>query len=193
MKRISLIILTVVSLTYCSAQDRTLTKLEDNELHQLEEYLGINSPHTVQIADDKEPGTRLIVCGTLVKKENGNPIPNQHILLYHTDNKGDYQPQIVDDVTSARLNGTVTTDKNGRFTVKTILPGDYIENPDTKHIHTIVTGAKPKSYEFYFKQYIIGYLKDIVESQDESFLIDLKKTDNGTLIGFITLEVKGYE
>ena len=176
---------------YCSAQNTAITRLTDSEFKQLEEFTSMDSLHIVQITDSHEPGTQLIICGTIVKKRNGNPIPNLNIYLYHTDNTGEYQRQIEDDVTSARLNGTVMTNKEGRFTVKTILPGDYVTHPDTKHIHTIVTGAKTEDYEFYFEQFIIDYLRITIENKDQLYLIDLKKIDNGTLVGFITLEVKG--
>ncbi|MBN4073178.1 hypothetical protein JYT74_03945, partial [Crocinitomix catalasitica] len=179
--------------TYSSAQERAIIKLTDSELHLLEEYLNIDSLNIVQITNDQEPGVQLIICGILVGKENGNPIPEREIYLYQTDNTGEYHRQIEDDVTSARLNGTVLTNKEGRFTVKTILPGDYVTHPDTRHIHTVIKGSKPEEHDFYFKQYAKDYLVSLVEEGEEHFLIDLKKTDNGILIGFVTLEVKEFE
>ncbi|MBW8050065.1 MAG: hypothetical protein FVQ77_06945 [Cytophagales bacterium] len=193
MKKKSLIILVIFSVIHCSAQDRTIIELTDTELHLMEEYLNLDSLHIVKITNDQETGTPLIICGRLVKKENGNPIPDQNIYLYHTDNTGEYHRQIEDDITSARLNGIVLTDKEGLFTVKTILPGDYVTHPDTRHIHTIVKGANPEQQEFYFKQYAKDYLVSLTEERDDCFLIDLKKIDNGILIGFVTLKVIGLE
>ena len=193
MNKISSIILIVLTTTYCCAQKRTMASLTELELVQFEEYLGLDSLNMVHITDEHEPGTQLIICGTLVKKENGKPIPNQSIYLYQTDNTGEYNRQTEEDATSARLNGTVMTNKQGRFMVKTILPGDYVTHPDTRHIHSIIEGTKSGGHDFYFEQFVQDYLRRTVENDDQHYLIDLKKNQNGTVVGFITLETKAYE
>ncbi|MBL4715440.1 MAG: hypothetical protein JKX95_02305 [Bacteroidia bacterium] len=190
MKEISVIVLIFFFWISCNAQDSTIIKVTDTELHLFEEYLNLDSLNVVQVTNDQEPGIQLIICGILLRKENGSPIPDQEIYLYQTDNTGEYHRQIEDNITSARLNGTVLTNKEGRFTIKTILPGDYVTHPDTRHIHAVIKDSKPEVHDFYFKQYAKDYLVSLVEEGGEHFLIDLKRINNGTLVGFITLEVK---
>lgn len=192
MKKSPFILLTILVITQCSAQNTTMSALTVIEAKTLKEHLAMDSLYSTQITNSDEPGTELIICGTLLKKGNGNAIANRSIYLYQTDNTGEYRQKTKGDVTSARLHGSVMTNKDGRFTVRTILPGDYPTHPDTKHIHTIIKGAKPKSLDFYFKQYIVDYLKISVENTDNLYLIDLKR-NGGALIGFITLKVKSIE
>ena len=65
MKKILFILLAVLATTYCSAQNTKIKKLKDSEFKQFEEYLKMDSLHVVQITDDHEPGTQLIICGTV--------------------------------------------------------------------------------------------------------------------------------
>jgi len=181
----------VLANAYCSAQDTSMAGLTTSETKQLEECFAMDSEHVIQITNSQEPGRQLTICGTLLNKKNRSPIANQSIYLYQTDNTGEYDRQTKDDVTSARLHGTVTTNKAGRFLVKTILPGDYVTHPNTRHIHTIVRGEQPEGHDFYFKQFAEDYLRSTIENDENNYLIDLKINNDNSLIGFITLEVRG--
>ena len=66
------------------------------------------------------------------------------VYLYQANTNGEYHPADLDDESTAKLSGIVTSDKNGMFTIKTILPGEY-EEPGNRHIH--IHYARAKGYE----------------------------------------------
>ena len=94
------------------------------------------------------------------------------------------------DESSARLNGSAITDNKGQIYVETILPGDYGDSDDNRHIHTTVFGAKPEAYDINIKQYITYMGKNFTEGSDQHFLADLRMTKDSTLVCFLTIEVK---
>ena len=68
--------------------------------------------------------------------------------------------------------------------------GDYGSSADNRHIHTTVFGAQPEAYDIHFKQYTGVMGKRFVKNSDQHFLADLKRSADGSLIGFLTIEVK---
>ena len=173
----------------CSV-DRSISPLNEKEQALLKEFQSFAPLNQVKIAEDKEPGEKLALCLTIVDKKTKQVVKNQRVHFYHTSTTGDYEPSDPNDETTARLNGTAVTDSNGRIYVETILPGDYGSSEDNRHIHTTVFGAKPEPYDIQFKQYS-SYIGRISMSQNEQhFLADLKKTDDGSLVAFLTMEPK---
>lgn len=91
------------------------------------------------IAPAGEPGDRLIVEGRVLAS-GGMPVAGAELVLYHTDNTGCYSLGCKDErnpgARNARLTGTLTTDAQGRYQIRTIKPGQY---PGTggppAHIH----------------------------------------------------------
>ena len=145
----------------------------------------------VQPAPENEPGTPLIICGTLLRKENQEPLPNASILVYHTDSKGDYGQSVQSKPETARLSGTVQTDEQGRFLVTTILPGQYNIKGPGGHIHLQVEGANPRGYTFQFAQYSSRMDKQFIEGNDQFFLVELNRDEKGRLVGFLDVMAKG--
>ena len=153
-----------------------------------------NLPPSCQVhpAPDGEPGTPLIIGGTLLRKENQAPIPNASVLVYHTDSKGDYRQSVEGKPETARISGTVQTDEAGRFLISTILPGQYNDKGPGGHIHLQVEGANPKGYTFQFTQYSSAMDKQFINGNDQFFLVELKRDEKGRLVGFLEVAVKGY-
>lgn len=92
-----------------------------------------------QIAGDDEPGTRLVVSGTVYKADGKTPAPGVKIEAYHTDANGLYAPRSAPWGT-IRLKGHVTTDDKGRYLFRTIRPGSYPSGDAPEHIHYKLTG-----------------------------------------------------
>lgn len=187
----SLISLVTISLLLlqCSI-DRTVPSLSTAEKRTLKNFQNLPDTNQVKITSDDEPGEKLWLCLTIVSKENRTPLNNQSIHLYHTDTSGEYMPTNVNDESTARLNGSAKTDNEGRLFVQTILPGDYGSSADNRHIHTTIANAHPEAYDIHFKQFT-GFMGDnFIDGSDQHFLADLRQTDDGTRVAFVTIEVK---
>ena len=170
--------------------DRTIDVIDEDDQRLLDEFLELPEKSKVIIADDDEPGESLMICLTLINKENLAPLKNQDIYFYHTSAEGEYQPSDPSDESTARLNGEATTDPDGRVFVKTILPGDYGSSADNRHIHTTIFGARPEGYDIHFKQYTGMMGKRFIRRSDQHFLSDLKRNSQGELVSFLTIEAK---
>lgn len=192
MKSRVLLILSSVLLTQCVI-DRTILSLSESEIQTLGIFESLDSNNQVRISELGEPGQKLWLCLTFISKETKNPLINEQIKLYHTSENGEYEPSDPSDESTARLNGTVTTNAKGQVFIQTILPGDYGSSADNRHIHTTVESAKPVAYDIHFKQYTNTMNKNFINESDQHFLADLKQTKDNTLVAFLTIEVKSYK
>jgi len=100
---------------------------------------------TLTLAGPDEPGTRLLVMGTVVDAD-GQPVAKAEVLAYHTDARGWYTRDKVMDEGNARLKGRVRTGPDGGFEIRTIRPGAYPAGDGTpesrripQHIHLEIT------------------------------------------------------
>jgi protocatechuate 3,4-dioxygenase beta subunit len=98
-------------------------------------FLDKQRPSSVDIVDRAEPGTRILMRGT-VFDPGGKPVPNVAIFVYHTDSAG-YYSRPVNNPRQARLRGTVWSDAKGQYQFSTIKPAHYAEmdQPPPMHIH----------------------------------------------------------
>lgn len=125
-KRSSIFALSMMALPSASAclRDRSLASSGDSE-----------HASRIKIADGNEPGTRILVRGTIYGA-SGKPEPNVKMFLYHTD-AGGYYTRPVSNPRQARLHGTVWSDSLGQYAFETIKPGHYadVSSPPPMHIH----------------------------------------------------------
>ncbi len=174
----------------CST-DRTIVEVSEVENSKLINFQKLNSKSILNITDKNEPGEKLLLCLTFKDKKTGSELIGQKVYLYHTNATGDYQPLVPGDETTARLNGSITSDSSGRAYIETILPGGYGGSEGSGgHIHTTVEGARPEFYNIYFKQYTGFMGRRSVNGSDQFFLADLKMTKENELVSFLTIEVK---
>ncbi|MTI21466.1 hypothetical protein E1176_10595 [Fulvivirga sp. RKSG066] len=186
----SVFYMVVFTLLFQCSIDRSTPGLSNNEIKMLQDFGALNTESRVQIADSLEPGQPLWLCLTFVSKKTQEPLSDQKVSFYHTSSEGDYQPADPNDETTARLNGIAITDQQGRIFVQTILPGDYGSSEDNRHIHTTVENAKPEAYDIHFKQYTGTMGSNFISGSDQHFLADLRAMPTGTLVTFLTIEVK---
>jgi protocatechuate 3,4-dioxygenase beta subunit len=88
------------------------------------------SPERGSLREKEMPGVPLVITGRILSTE-GKPIPNALLDFWQADSKGDY------DNAGFRLRGHQFTDKEGRYRLETIMPGQYADNgvPRPPHIH----------------------------------------------------------
>ncbi len=92
----------------------------------------------------EEPGEPFVLCGT-VRAAGGQPIAGALVSLYHTDDAGWYSEGSTqgEDV---RLFGAVRTDRNGRYRIRSVVPGRYAPDhlgPAHVHIGFRAEGFRP--------------------------------------------------
>jgi protocatechuate 3,4-dioxygenase beta subunit len=92
-------------------------------------------PTRIDIADQREPGARILIRGTVYDLKD-RPVPNVRIFLYQTDAAG-YYSRPVNNPRQARLRGTVWSNAQGEYEFGSIQPGHYadMKEPPPMHIH----------------------------------------------------------
>lgn len=92
----------------------------------------------VEIAPASEPGSRLVLSGTLYDAR-GRPVPGATIRAYHMDTHGSYADP-ANPGAPARLMGSLRTGSAGEFRVRTIVPGaSSPAGGEAPHVHFEVT------------------------------------------------------
>jgi protocatechuate 3,4-dioxygenase beta subunit len=92
-------------------------------------YYTPNSPEKTSLIEAGMGGTKLIVTGYVLTTDC-QPIANAWLDFWQADDQGAY------DNVGYRLRGHLFTDEQGRYTLETIVPGEYPGR--TEHIHVKV-------------------------------------------------------
>ncbi len=140
----------------------------------------VNSPDVAQapatlepkgrIAPTGEPGTPLVISGTVVGKDRKTPVAGVVVYAYHTDAQGYYTADHKwgeEGESRPRLKGWVRTDASGHFEFATTRPAHYANRDDVPaHVHVHAWGA--------------GYPRQwfMIEFQDDPLLSRQHFTDN---------------
>ena len=106
-------------------------------------YYRPGAPESANLVADGMPGTRLTLTGYVVDTSCA-PIASAKVETWQADSTGAY------DNAGYTLRGWVTTDASGRFTIETVVPGEYPGR--TEHIHVKVTppGGATLTTQVYF-------------------------------------------
>lgn len=141
------------------------------------DYLFQQMPQNISSVDTspgwKEPGAKMLVTGTVYKRDSKTPAPGIIIYYYQTNTEGRYQhkpgeprsmPPNEKGQTHGNIRGWVKTDKNGRYSIYTIRPGVYPNFDEPAHIH--VTIKEPDFNEYYIDDFLFD---------DDKFLTSEKR------------------
>ncbi|MCW5805864.1 MAG: dioxygenase [Deltaproteobacteria bacterium] len=105
------------------------------------------APHRLAIANDREPGERLVITGT-VKSTRCAPLAKAELDIWHADARGDY------DNDGYHLRGILATDEQGRFELRSIVPGRYLNGkryrPSHLHVKLRAHGCEELTTQLYF-------------------------------------------
>lgn len=135
-------------------------------------YYKPDTPERNSLLEEGVQGTRLVLVG-YVLDQNCQPLPNAWLDFWQADASGEY------DNSGYRLRGHQFTDDQGRYYLKTILPGLYASRP-IEHIHVKVRpeGGQEITSQLYFPQrpvegltvtleergdYLVGYFNFVVQ------------------------------
>jgi protocatechuate 3,4-dioxygenase beta subunit len=122
-----------------------------------------------RIAPAAEPGTPLIIRGTIFKPDGRTPAPHVVVHAYHRDREGfDFGPNDR-ALTTWRLQGWAQTDDSGRFEFRTVRPAPDHMGRDGAHVHFTVESrelGRQWAPTLYFSDDPPRSGKEIAESAD---------------------------
>lgn len=125
------------------------------------------APYQAKIADDSEPGQKLMLRGTVYSNDCKTALPNTMIEIWQANDAGAYdkkEPGNFSENLKPHLRGILMTDAKGRYEIETIIPGAYPIPPGipglekfagltrARHIHMRVQPALhiPVTTQLYF-------------------------------------------
>jgi protocatechuate 3,4-dioxygenase, beta subunit len=140
--------------------------------------------NSIVIAGSNEPGTPLVVTGTVYEQDGATPIAGARVYVYHTDSAGLYSP--TNDNSNPRLHGTMRTGSDGRYEFQTIKPGSYPGMNNPAHIHYVVSapGYRELNFEIMFDSdpFINDRIRQEAEADHGALVLRPLMTDsNGRL------------
>ena len=149
--------------------------------------LGPGQKGFIQLAKDSEPGESLVIYGKIIDRNSNQPISDASLFLYQTDSSGIYNASGGPD-SQARIRGTIHTNEGGCFKIKTILPGDYPRQKNSRHLHYVVNakGYKEAKSILFFK----GFTTPNITGRGPLEVLDIKKREDGGWIGTIDLKME---
>lgn len=118
------------------------------------------SPTTLTLWRAGDPGQPLRISGW-VRSTSGKPVPGVTIYIRQADGTGTYTPE---------YQGSLKTDKDGRYRFSTVLPGQYYR---AKHIHI---GAVRDGYEYLETQIIFKGDPNLHPESQEKYAIHLEES-----------------
>ncbi|MCB0382252.1 MAG: hypothetical protein KDD05_02800 [Psychroserpens sp.] len=144
------------------------------------------------IADETVPGERLIMEGTIYKKDGKTPAENVLVYAYHTNNEGFYVKKGNETGNGVRhgfLRGWAKTNSDGRYRFYTIKPAPYPNHLEPAHIHMTLMGDDFNEYWIdatWFKgdKIITKQMTEkLTRAGGFSNIIELIPNDKGILVG----------
>ncbi len=114
--------------------------------------------------DQTEP--KLILTGTVFKKDGKTPAENVILYIYQTDRNGIYATKGNEQGWAKRhgyIRGWIKTDKTGKYTFFTFRPGAYPKGIEPEHIH--ITVKEPNKNEYYLDEFV--FYDDPLLTQEE--------------------------
>lgn len=166
MVRISTIIHLVLLLGFssgCNGQTEKLGQTNENELvggpFENREFIYIGMPNKINSVDTSagwtQNGQKLLITGTIYKRDGKTPAPDVILYYYHTDINGYYPKKDGLDsrvVKHGYIRGWVKSDENGKYSIYTVRPAPYPNANEPAHIHPAI--KEPDINEYYIDEFI---------------------------------------
>lgn len=137
-----------------------------------------------RIAPEDEPGTRLVLEGTIYESDGITPAPGVIVYAYHTNIEGIYPVKGNETGNGKRhgyLRGWALTNNLGQYQFTTIKPAPYPSRNEPAHIH--MTLLRNDFEEYWIGSTVFKGDPLINDEVDSSQIISLKESEKGTLYG----------
>jgi protocatechuate 3,4-dioxygenase, beta subunit len=159
---------------------------------------------TDTLPDYNETGPKLIVTGTIYKKDGKTPAPNIILYIYHTDQDGKYSTKGNETGWGKRhgyIRGWIKTGADGRYAFYTLRPASYPGGENPAHIHPVI--KEPGLTPYWIDEYLFDddpILKASERNQQEKHggngIIVLTKNKDGISVMkrdiILGLNIPGY-
>lgn len=102
-----------------------------------------------------EEGPKLVVSGTVYKRDGRTPAPGVVLYVYHTDATGKYRKTGAEKgwaTRHGRIRGWLKTNERGEYRFYTVRPASYSKTGPAAHIH--VTVKEPDKNEYYLDDFL---------------------------------------
>jgi catechol 1,2-dioxygenase len=152
-----------------------------------------DAPQRQVLASEDEPGTRLVIEGTVYGPDCSTPLTGALLDVWHADVDGNYS---MDDA-EYKLRAQILTDDQGRYAFETIRPGNYPMSGTMRpaHVHFMISkpGYRPLTTQLYFSDDPFLAPDDPCtgcNSGDQTLIIDLENaTHNGDQVSRGTFDI----
>jgi protocatechuate 3,4-dioxygenase beta subunit len=123
------------------------------------ELMFVGIPENIKAVDTsaawREEGQKLLVKGTVFKKDGTTPAPGVILYYWHTDNEGYYSPRPGMDKRAERhghIRGWLKTGADGKYALYTIRPAPYPNEDMPAHMHPSI--KEPGLNEYYIDEFV---------------------------------------
>jgi len=106
------------------------------------DFMFIGMPKNIKATDTSpgwnQEGQKLLITGTIYKKDRKTPAPDVIVYYYHTDIFGNYANAENLDAPASKhgyIRGWVQSDAKGKYAIYTVKPASYPNSNITAHIH----------------------------------------------------------
>lgn len=179
-------IIAMVLFLTCNQRQETANDNQEKNCSNLE----AGQKGFIQLTKKEEPGEPLMIYGKIIDRRTNQPVKDVSLFLYQTDTSGIYNVSGGPD-DQARIRGTVHSNESGCFKIKTILPGDYPGQKNSRHLHYVINakGYKELKSILFFK----GFTTSNITGQGPLSVLDIKKDKDGNWIGSINIHIDGTD
>jgi protocatechuate 3,4-dioxygenase beta subunit len=147
-------------------------------------YYRPGAPERANLVEDGMPGTPIDLEGRVMGQGCGQGLAGVELDVWHATHDGHYDNDGTMKVAAARylLRGRLRTDAEGRYRVRTIIPGRYLNGPQYRpaHVHVKVRakGFAPLTTQLYFPD---DPYNDVDPFIHRSLIIGMEKARAGRL------------
>jgi protocatechuate 3,4-dioxygenase beta subunit len=162
-------------------------------------YIGM--PEKINSVDTSsgwtQNGQKLLITGTIYKRDGKTPAPDIVLYYYHTDINGFYPDRDNLDrrvVRHGYIRGWVKSDENGKYSIYTVRPAAYPRSDNPAHIHPAI--KEPNLNEYYIDEFafdddklLTGAKRKALESRGGSGILrvfnsgDLQIAEHNIILG----------
>ena len=144
----------------CKGQSKTTPLTKDEQLSDdfdrimPFDYKMPNDLSSIDISPGwRQNGQKILLTGTVYERDGKTPASNVILYYYHTDIQGIYainsseplnMPKNKLGQTHGYIRGWIKTGTNGKYTIKTVMPGTYPSRAEPSHVHLTV---KERNYK----------------------------------------------